>query len=384
MKHFLFLFVCTALVACGPSSETTTETAADTDTDTGLSISEEAYGSTDGGDVTEYTLENENGMRVSIINYGGIITSIYAPDKNGELGDVVIGFDSLAGYEGDNPYFGALIGRYGNRIAKGQFTIDGETYRLPTNDGPNSLHGGDTGFNHVLWNAEPVEEDDRVGVRLSGTSPDGDMGYPGNLEFTVNYWLDNDNALTLEYEATTDKATPVNLTNHTYFNLAGSGDILSHEMMIDADAITPVDATLIPTGDLQEVEGTAFDFTEATPIGERINAAEEQLKLGGGYDHNYVLNNSGPGLHEAAMVYDPASGRTLEVETTEPGIQFYSGNFLDGSLNGKGGGPVEYRTGFCLETQHFPDSPNQEDFPSTILQPGETYESTTVYTFGTR
>ncbi len=385
MKYSFRLFLLTLLLACG-SPDTPETGAPETKNDSGLTVTEKPYGNTGGGEVTEYTLENKNGMRVGVINYGGIITSIYAPDKDGQLADVVLGFDSLSGYEGQNPYFGAFVGRYGNRIAKGQFTIDGEKYQLPTNDGPNSLHGGDTGFNRKWWNLTPLEEDGRVGVELTGTSADGDMGYPGNLDVTVRYWLDNDNELTLEYEATTDKATPVNLTNHTYFNLkgAGNGDILNHEVMIDADEFTPVDATLIPTGELQPVEGTPFDFTEPTAIGSRISETDEQLKRGGGYDHNWVLNDSGPALHPAALVYEPTTGRTLEVSTTEPGVQFYVGNFLDGSNVGKGGKAYDYRTGFCLETQHFPDSPNQDAFPSTILEPGDTYESTTVYKFGVR
>ncbi|WP_116125332.1 aldose epimerase family protein [Lewinella sp. IMCC34183] len=385
MKFSLFLLVLCLLFACGPADTADTGSTGDSE-GPGLSVSETAFGSTDEGEVTQYTLENENGMRVSVINYGGIITHIYAPDRDGQLADVLVGFDSLSGYTGDNPYFGALIGRYGNRIAKGQFTLNGETYQLPTNDGPNSLHGGNMGFNRKLWQMRALEESDRVGVELTGTSPDGEMGYPGKLDVTVRYWLDNDNALTLEYEATTDQATPVNLTNHAYFNLAGSGDILGHELTINAAEFTPVDETLIPIGELRDVEGTPFDFQSATPIGDRIDQDNEQLTLGKGYDHNYVLDASGSGLHEAAFVYEPGSGRTLDVKTTEPGIQFYSGNFLDGTLTGKGDQPIAYRTGFCLETQHFPDSPNQdsEDFPSTILEPGDIYESTTVYTFGTR
>ncbi len=376
---FLFL-----LLACGESPAP--DTRMEADTDPGLTITEAPYGTTGGEEITEYTLTNANGMSVSVINYGGIITRIMAPDKDGNMADVVLGFDSLAGYAGDNPYFGALIGRYGNRIAEGKFTLNGEEYTLPTNNGPNSLHGGDQGFNRKVWQLEPLEEDARVGVRLTGTSPDGEMGYPGTLDVTVDYWLDNDNQLTLDYKATTDKATPVNLTNHTYFNLsgAGNGTILDHVLTIDAEQYTPVDKGLIPTGELTDVDGTPFDFTTATPIGERVNEENTQLSLGGGYDHNYVLEESGPGLHHAATVYDPASGRTLNVETTEPGVQFYSGNFLDGSLTGKGGQSVDYRSGFCLETQHFPDTPNQPDFPSTTLEPGDTYETTTVYKFGVK
>ncbi|NJB86066.1 aldose 1-epimerase [Lewinella marina] len=385
MKVLLpFLLLC--LASCGSPEPAAAPPDTHTADDGGLTVTEAPYGTTEDGAVTEYTLENEQGLRVSIINYGGIITSIYAPDREGRLDDVVLGFDSLAGYEGEHPYFGALIGRYGNRIAGGKFTLDGATYQLPTNNGPNSLHGGDVGFDHKWWRGRPLREENRVGVELTGRSPDGEMGYPGNLDVTVRYWLDNDNALTLEYEATTDRATPVNLTNHTYFNLqgAGKGDILDHEIRIHAERFTPVDESLIPLGELREVAGTPFDFRQSTAIGERIDAEDEQLGAGGGYDHNFVLDGEGNGLRPAATVYDPESGRTLEVATTEPGVQFYTGNFLNGSVVGKGGKAYAYRTGFCLETQHFPDSPNQEDFPSTILRPGDTYRSTTVYTFGTR
>ncbi|WP_420458882.1 aldose epimerase family protein [Neolewinella sp.] len=385
MKYLILLLavgLCTACNSEPRAADSGTEQARDTT----LRVSTQPFGQTKEGPVTKYTLENANGMQVSVINQGGIITNIVVPDKNGAMEDVVLGFDSVTSYLGDYPYFGAFIGRYGNRIAKGTFELDDEQYTLPTNNGPNSLHGGLKGFDKKYWTATPLEEADRVGIRLTGTSPDGEEGYPGTLTVTVHYWLDNDDALTLEYAAETDEATPVNLTNHTYFNLggAGSGDILGHELMIAADRFTPVDETLIPTGKLQSVEGTPFDFRQPTPIGERIEADDEQIRFGGGYDHNFVLNRSGEGLQQIATVYEPESGRTLEVETTEPGVQFYSGNFLDGSNIGKGGQPYELRTGFCLETQHFPDSPNQPDFPSTILQPGETYTSTTVYRFGVR
>jgi aldose 1-epimerase len=384
MKNLVALLLFPLLFACGGDSPD--ETVRPAPTDSGLSVSQQTYGSHDGQPITRYTLENANGLQVNLIDFGGIITHVYAPDRDGKLADVVLGFDSLSGYEGENPYFGALIGRYGNRIDEGSFTLDGQTYTLATNNGPNHLHGGDIGFNKKVWSAEMLEEDERVGVRLNGVSPDGEEGYPGNLNVTVDYWLDNDDQLTLDYRATTDAATPVNLTNHTYFNLAGagSGTILDHELMIDAKAFTSVDETLIPNGELRPVAGTPFDFTEPTPIGERIDADNEQLTFGGGYDHNFVLDREGSGLQRIATVYEPTSGRTLEVETTEPGVQFYTGNFLDGSNVGKGGTPYAYRTGFCLETQHFPDSPNQDDFPSTILRPGETYNSTTVYRFGTR
>ena len=387
LRLFPFLLLSALLYACeSEPRRSDTRAPEDTAESSGLSVTQAAFGQTPDGPVTKYTLENANGMQVSVINQGGIITEILAPDRDGNMADVALGFDSLGGYLGDYPYFGAFIGRYGNRIAEGKFELDGEQYTLPVNNGPNSLHGGLRGFDKKYWTATPLEENDRVGVRLTGTSPDGEEGYPGTLTVTVDYWLDDDNALTLDYTAETDRATPVNLTNHTYFNLggAGNGDILGHELMIAADRYTPVDETLIPTGELRSVEGTPFDFREPTPIGERIEADDEQIRFGGGYDHNFVLNRRGQGLREIATVYEPQSGRTLEVETTEPGVQFYSGNFLDGSNIGKGGQPYELRTGFCLETQHFPDSPNQPDFPSTILEPGETYRSTTVYRFGVR
>jgi len=349
------------------------------------SVSQAPYGTTpDGEQVTQYTFRNANGMEVSVINFGGIITNLRVPDANGGLADVVLGFDSLAGYVGEHPYFGALIGRYGNRIANGRFTLDGVTYELPINNGPNSLHGGERGFDKVVWTAEPFENEQGRGVILTHTSPDGDQGYPGTLQVRVTYTLTDDNELIFDYHATTDKATPVNLTQHTYFNLAGhgSGTILDHEMMLNASRFTPVDSTLIPTGELRPVEGTPFDFREPTPIGARIQQDDEQLRFGGGYDHNFVIDRAeGDSLVLAATVREPTSGRVMEVLTTEPGVQFYTGNFLDGSLTGKEGVVYAHRTGFCLETQHFPDSPNKPDFPSTILEPGEEYTSRTVYRF---
>jgi aldose 1-epimerase len=373
----VFLFACGGPSGGDPASD---EVAASPSS--GLSVRQQPFGDHRGQPVTQFVLTNANGVEVRLINFGGIITHLITPDRRGERTDVVLGFDSLAGYEGKNPYFGALIGRYGNRIAEGKFSLDGQDYTLAVNNGPNHLHGGEVGFNRKVWSAEPLEEADRVGVRLSGTSPDGEEGYPGRLELTVDYWLDNADQLTLDYRATTDAATPVNLTNHTYFNLAGagSGSIGDHVLQIGAAAFTPVDETLIPTGEIREVAGTAFDFRQPTPIGERIDDADEQIGVGKGYDHNFVLD--GRGMRQVATVYEPGSGRTLEVETTEPGIQFYSGNFLDGTLIGKEATAYEHRSGFCLETQHFPDSPNQPDFPSTILRPGEVYETTTVYRFG--
>ena len=336
----------------------------------------------DGRAVERLTMTNANGVEIRAITYGGIITSIRVPDRTGTPGDVVLGFDSLDGYLSDHPFFGAIIGRYGNRIAKGQFTLSGHTYKLATNNGPNSLHGGIKGFDKVLWSAEPLANG--TGVAFTRTSPDAEEGYPGNLKVRVTYTLTDKNELIVEYHATTDKATPVNLTQHSYFNLAGegSGNILGHTLMLNADRYTPVDVTLIPTGELASVQGTPFDFRQPTAIGARIDQPNEQLKNGKGYDHNWVLTRKGAGLQLAARVIEPKSGRTLEIATTEPGIQFYSGNFLDGTIKGKSGHVYGHRTGFCLETQHFPDSPNHANFPSTILQPGQEYSSRTVFAFG--
>ena len=336
----------------------------------------------DGAAVEIFTLTNANGIEVKAIEYGGIITSLRTPDRSGRMGDIVLGFPSLDGYLKDHPFFGAIIGRFGNRIGKGQFTLNGQTYKLATNNGPNHLHGGNKGFDKVLWTGEPVAGQNAVA--FTRTSPDGEEGYPGNLAVRVTYTLTDRNELVVEYHATTDKATPVNLTQHSYFNLAGhgSGGILGHELMLNADRYTPVDDTLIPTGDLASVAGTPFDFRKSTAIGARITQTDPQLTNGKGYDHNWVLNRKGDGLQLAARVIEPKTGRTLEVATTEPGIQFYSGNFLDGTLTGKDGAVYKHRTGFCLETQHFPDSPNKPAFPSTILKPGAEYRTRTVFTFG--
>ena len=347
------------------------------------SVTHAPFGKTaDGKAVEIYTLTNPNGVEVKAINYGCIITSLKVPDRTGKMADVVLGYDTLDGYLKDSPYFGAVVGRYGNRIAKGQFMLEGKTYKLATNNGPNHLHGGNKGFDKVVWNAAPKTVPDGVAVVFTRTSPDGEEGSPGNLQATVTYTLTDKNELKVDYLATTDKATPVNLTQHSYVNLAGDGDILSHELTIHAGRYTPVDATLIPTGELATVDGTPFDFRKADAIGARIAAENAQLKNGRGYDHNWVLNRSGLGLQPAARLVDPKSGRTLDVATTEPGLQFYSGNFLDGTITGKGGHVYRHRTGLCLETQHYPDSPNHPNFPSTILRPGETYSSQTVFTFG--
>jgi aldose 1-epimerase len=348
-------------------------------------VSRSAFGHTgDGKPVDLYTLTNRTGMEVRAMTYGAIITNIRVADRKGEMGDVVLGFDTLEGYLKDSPYFGALVGRYGNRIAKGQFVLDGRTYKLAVNNPPNHLHGGVKGFDKQVWSARPLDGPDGVGIAFTRLSVDGEEGYPGNLNATVTYTLTDKNELVVKYEATTDKPTPVNLTQHTYFNLAGTGDILEHELMLNADRYTPVDPTLIPTGELAPVENTPFDFRKSTPIGARITQAHPQLKNGNGYDHNWVLNRTGAGLQTAARVLEPSTGRTLEVATTEPGVQFYTGNFLDGTLKGKNGTVYQRRTGLCLETQHFPDSPNHPAFPTTIVKPGQTYSSRTVFTFGTQ
>jgi len=338
----------------------------------------------DGTEIQLFTLANAHGLKASISTYGGTLTSLLVPDKDGKMSDVVLGFDNGSGYLSPafrkaNPYFGALIGRYGNRIAKGQFTLDGKTYHVGINNNGNSLHGGNVGFNQKVWTAKPGTSAEGQTLTLSYLSKDGEEGYPGNLNVTVVYTLTADNALKIDYTATTDKATPVNLTNHAYFNLAlgQRQDVLAHVVTIPADRYTVVDANLIPTGELKPVAGTPFDFRTPHAIGARI------AQVPGGYDHNWVLNNP-TGQHSAATVYEPTTGRTMEVTTDEPGVQFYTGNFLNGSLTGKGGVVYGKHAGFCLETQHFPDSPNQPKFPSTILKPGETYHTTTSYTFGVR
>lgn len=348
----------------------------------------------DGRQVHVFTLTNANGIEVRAIDFGGIILSIMAPDRDGNFGDIVLGYDDLDGYLDVTPYFGAIVGRYGNRIAHGRFTLDGVEHQLATNNDPNHLHGGDIGYDKVLWSGTPIERPDGAGVTFVYESADGEEGYPGHLSIEFDYFLNNDDELVIDYRATTDAATPINLTHHSYFNLAGAGDILGHELMINADRYTLVDETLIPTGELAAVAGTPFDFTTSTAIGARIEEADEQLMRGLGYDHNFVLvrddegasitdDGTLPPMVSAARVVEPVSGRVLEIETTEPSLQLYSGNFLDGTITGKGGRVYEYRFGFCLETQHFPDSPNQPGFPSTILRPGQQYHTRTIYRFGT-
>jgi len=344
-----------------------------------VGVSKSAFGTTAAGQQIDlYTCVNAQGLVMKVSTYGAIVVELRTPDRHGTLENITLGFDSLAGYLGGHPYFGATVGRYGNRIAKGQFSLDGRTYQLATNDGPNHLHGGKVGFSRVVWKAQPVETDAAVGVRFSYTSPDGEEGYPGTVEATVVYTLTHDNAMCIDYTATASQATPINLTNHCYWNLAGAGagTILDHQLMLAADRYLPVDNTLIPTGELAPVQGTPFDFTTPQAIGSRIGQVKGDPP---GYDHCYVLRNQNGSLALAARVVHPASGRTMEVHTTQPGIQFYTGNFLDGSpVNGN------YPTngGFCLETQHYPDSPNRPGFPTVILKPGQTFHQTTVHRFG--
>jgi aldose 1-epimerase len=339
--------------------------------------------------VRQYTLKNTHRMELRVLDYGGIIVSLAVPDRTGRVDDVVLGFDRLEDYERSSPYFGAIIGRFGNRIARGRFTLDGRTYTLATNDGHNHLHGGVKGFDKVVWEVSPFERQDSTGLVLRYTSSDGEEGYPGTVRSTVTYTLTEGNELIFDYEATSDRATPVNLTHHSYFNLAGEGerDVLGHVLTLNANSFTPVDSTLIPTGEIRSVAGTPFDFRAPTAIGARIGQDDEQLRYGRGYDHNFVLDKD-PDVPAsttlAARVYEPSSGRVMEVHTTEPGLQFYSGNFLDGTLRGKKGSVYSARSGFTLETQHFPDSPNHPDFPSTILAPGREHRSRTLLRFGVR
>jgi aldose 1-epimerase len=355
------------------------------------SITKADFGKTpDGTPVEIYTLRNSKGMEAKIITYGGIVTSLKAPDKDGNFADVVLGFDNLDGYTRDGyvtncPYFGALIGRYGNRIANAKFTLNGQTYTLPANNNGNTLHGGPKGFDKMVWTGRPMETTHGPALILTYLSMDGEEGFPGILQVTAVYTLTEDNALNVEFSATTDRPTVVNLTHHSYFNLAGSGDILGNIVYINADRFTPVDSTLIPTGELRPVKGTPFDFLTPTAVGARINDMNnEQIKFANGYDDNWVLNKTAPDeLSLAARVYEPTSGRTMEVWTTSPGMQFYTGNFLDGTLTGKGGWVYKFRNALALEPQDFPDSPNHPEFPTTELKPGETYRNTIIYKFGT-
>jgi aldose 1-epimerase len=351
----------------------------------------EPFGKTnDGIPVEVFTLTNKHGLKLRTMTYGAIVLNLETPDRNGKAADIVLGYNTLAEYIKDTPYFGAVVGRYGNRISRGKFTVDGREYTLATNNEPAgipcSLHGGLKGFDKVVWRAEAFEKEGAQGVKFSYTSKDGEEGYHGTLQVSVNYLLTDNNEWRIDYTASTDKTTPVNLTQHSYFNLKGegNGDILGHELTFKATRFTPVSAGLIPNGELRPVTGTPFDFGTAHTIGERVNAQDEQMKFGGGYDHNWVLDNQSGKLALAATVQEPTTGRMLEVLTTEPGLQFYCGNFLDGTLTGKSGKPYQFRNGFCLETQHYPDSPNQPTFPSTLLKPGQTLTGTTVYRFSAK
>jgi aldose 1-epimerase len=338
----------------------------------------------DGRSVHAYTMTNSQGIEVCVLDYGGLVVSLKTPDRDGVRKEIVLGFDHLVDYEQNAPCFGALVGRYANRVANGTFTLDGATHRLAVNSGLHALHGGPMGFHRVLWHAEPTRNARSAGVVLTRTSPDGEEGYPGTLSVRVTYLLTAENELAIEYSATTDKPTPINLTHHSYFNLAGhdAGDVLRHEIAINADAFLPLHPHLIPTGVLQPVDGTPFDLRQPVTIGARINEDDDQLVIARGYDHTFVIRREAPGLVHAARVVDPATGRSVDVATTEPGIQFYTGQSLDGTIVGKGGHAYQRRSGLCLETQHFPDSPNQPAFPSTILRPGAEFSSRTVYTFG--
>lgn len=353
-----------------------------------MKIEEQPFGQIGETAITRYRLCNDRGIEVDLINYGGIITAIRTPDRNGQSGDIVLGFDTLAEYIDHNPFFGCIAGRYANRIANGKFTLDDQEYQLATNDGSNHLHGGTHGFDKAIWQASTTISEESAAVTLQYHSVDGEEGYPGTLAVTVTYRLDNKNQLSLAYSATTDQPTVLNLTNHTYFNLAGEGSILNHIVWIDADRYTPVSSSLIPTGELATVEGTPFDFRAPTPIGERIDHEDTQLGYGGGYDHNWVFNDksadsASSGSAAQITVIDPTSGRRLDVHTTQPGVQFYTGNMMPETLAGKAGQTYEKRGGLCLETQHFPDSPNQATFPTTVLRPGETFHETTTFSFGT-
>jgi aldose 1-epimerase len=348
-------------------------------------ITQSSFGATQAGaHVDAFSVTNARGLELGALTYGGVITSLSVPDRGGRMADVVLGHDSLQDYRDDSSYFGAIIGRYANRIAGARFTLDGKSYRLTPNAGTNHLHGGHTGFDRVLWRAAPFATDDAAGVALHYSSPDGEEGYPGNLEVRVQYALTDRDELGVDFLATTDQPTPINLTQHICFNLTGGAarDILDHRLWINAELMTPVDENLIPTGELAPVGGSPFDFRTLTPVGARIDTDHEQLRHGRGYDHNFVLTRAGPGLVHAARVVEPGSGRTLDVFTTEPGLHFYSGNFIGGRVAGKAGRTYGPRAGLCLETQHFPDSPNKPGFPSTVLRPGAEYRSRTVFAFG--
>jgi aldose 1-epimerase len=353
----------------------------------GTAPAAQPFGTTkDGVAIERYTLKNSHGMEVDVITWGAIVQRIVVPDRTGASSDVALGFDTLEGYLGQHPYFGAIVGRYGNRIANATFTLNGKKYQLAANNGPNSLHGGLKGFDKRVWKARPLAASAGQAVELTYVSQDGEEGYPGTLTTKVTYTLTEANELRIDYHLTTDADTVANVTNHSYFNLAGqgTGDVLKHEVRIQADRFTPVNATLIPTGELRPVQGTPFDFRAPTAIGARIDKTDEQITYGKGYDHNWVLDGHAGTLRQVVRVTEPTSGRILEVSTTEPGVQFYTGNFLDGTIKGKGGAVYRHRFGFCLETQHFPDSPNLPSFPSVVIKPGQPFTSTTVYMFSAK
>jgi len=379
MKYGIWIMILLAVVSCRQQNEQN-----ESAMDNGFKLDMREFGKlSDGHVVTQYIITNPGGMEMRLLDYGCLMTNLFVPDRNGKPVDVLMGFDSLSDYVDKSPYFGAVIGRYGNRIANGKFELDGTTYTLPQNNGPNTLHGGIKGFDKVMWQASPVIDSNEYGVVFTYTSVDGEEGFPGNMNAHIRITLNAQNEVTLDYTAVTDKPTVVNLTQHNYYNLAGEGSCLDQELAIFADQFTPVDSTLIPLGQLTPVDKTPFDFRTAKPIGKDISTDDMQLKYGLGYDHNFVLNKAEAGiLTLAAEAYAPKTGITMDVLTEEPGIQFYSGNFLDGSFNGKNGAPCIYRGAFCLETQHFPDSPNQPSFPSTRLNPGDVYQTRTVYRFG--
>jgi aldose 1-epimerase len=376
IPYLLLLCIAWTPLAFGaPASVSTPQT---------LTITKEAFGVLLGGKAVDlYTLTNAHGIEIRVMTYGGVIVSLNVPDRSGLSADIVLGYEHLEGYLAKSPYFGAIVGRFGNRIKDARFTLDGKEYTLGKNNPPNTLHGGFKGFDKVLWQAQSFEHKDEVGLTLQYTSPDGEEGYPGTLHATVTYTLNDKNEFRIHYEATTDKATPITLASHSAFNLAGegSGDILGHVLVLNADRYTPFDSTLIPTGKIVSVKGTPFDFTQPTAVGLRVGEKNDQLGYGHGYDSNFVINRHGPGLALAARIYEPTTGRVMEIDTTEPGEQFYSGNSLDGTITGKHGHVYKKHNGFCLLTQRYPDSPNRPEFPSCILRPGRTYQSTTVYKF---
>lgn len=386
IKPHARLFIVMLLVSCG---KRTSETPAVPEPTTRMneSIRVDSLGTMPSGEViSQYTLVNRNGLQMQVINLGGTITSLKVPDRQGQIEEVTLGCDSLKDYLDGTPFFGCLVGRYGNRIADGAFELEGTRYEVAKNNNGNHLHGGLRGFDKAYWNIEPLPSDNGPAIRLSYLSPDMEEGYPGNLSVEVVYTLSDDNELSMAYRATTDKTTVINLTNHTYFNLTGNArqNILDHELVLHATQYVPVDSELIPVGTLADVAGTPLDFRESRKIGERIDADHPQIVNGRGYDHCWVISGNAGELRLGAAVYEPLSGRTMEMYTTEPGVQLYTGNFLDGTQRGKGGKVYNRRDGFCLETEHFPDSPNRESFPSVVLRPGEVYQSRTVYAFSAR